>query len=514
MRKYILSIVLICSGLILLIYSYTRNSQTKYSETLFSKEALAFDNSFTAFINDVDNNIQLIQSNFSDTAKIKDTLNTRQYFLNFLQDNTYLTSIIFILNDYTIVTRKEENSLIFAVDSTETPDIVRWQRFEKEKLISSWQQSLEEPIKKTPWYQKLVQSMGQIQWFLRLKSEENNDELFYAGFSYSSGKVNSIIIMEFSRLNLLKNFKISSTYEHVNFSVKTAEGKKLNLANGIGNNAEQTEYIAEQNDSLHLITLNHFKKFDKIDTGTFNFNFNNETYWNSFKRFPEKTGILYYLLTVPNKDLQINMVANISSYLIWIGIIMMSFGLVLLFVKKSFFYRSNRMLIPPVKEILKEDENRYLEFKSSSRWDYRQEKTNPELEKVILKTLAAFGNTDGGILLIGVDDDKNILGLEKDFNTLKKSTADYYEIHLRNILHNLMGVKYISKNVRIQFETFEDQKVICKIKVIAADEPSYLKFKNKNGQVEEKFYVRSGNSSQEITSMAEINDYINTRFKK
>jgi hypothetical protein len=50
--------------------------------------------------------------------------------------------------------------------------------------------------------------------------------------------------------------------------------------------------------------------------------------------------------------------------------------------------------------------------------------------------------------------------------------------------------------------------------VFAAKEPLYLKIKNKNGILEEKFYVRSGNSSQEIISIAEINEYINTRFKK
>jgi hypothetical protein len=66
----------------------------------------------------------------------------------------------------------------------------------------------------------------------------------------------------------------------------------------------------------------------------------------------------------------------------------------------------------------------------------------------------------------------------------------------------------------MQFEICEDQKVICKIKINAADEPLFLKYKNKNGQVEEKFYVRSGNSSQEISSIADINDYINSRFKK
>jgi len=30
-----------------------------------------------------------------------------------------------------------------------------------------------------------------------------------------------------------------------------------------------------------------------------------------------------------------------------------------------------------------------------------------------MKTIAAFGNTDGGMLLIGVDDDKNILEVLK-----------------------------------------------------------------------------------------------------
>ena len=116
-------------------------------------------------------------------------------------------------------------------------------------------------------------------------------------------------------------------------------------------------------------------------------------------------------------------------------------------------------------------------------------------------------------LIIGVDDDKNIVGLEKDFQTLKKPDADYYEVHLRNIMHKLMGVKYVSKYIRTQFEKLEDGNWVCKIKVIPAKEPLYLKYKNKNGQLDEKFYVRSGNSSHEIETIAEINDYINSKFK-
>jgi predicted HTH transcriptional regulator len=148
------------------------------------------------------------------------------------------------------------------------------------------------------------------------------------------------------------------------------------------------------------------------------------------------------------------------------------------------------------------------------RWDQRQGKVNPDLEKVILKTLAAFGNTDGGILLIGVDDEKNVIGLDSDFKSLKKHDSDYYEIHLRNILHKAIGVKYVSKHIRTQFETTDEGKVVCKVRVIAGDEPVFLKFRDKNGNLDEKFFVRSGNSSQEIESIPEINDYINKKWKK
>jgi hypothetical protein len=49
-------------------------------------------------------------------------------------------------------------------------------------------------------------------------------------------------------------------------------------------------------------------------------------------------------------------------------------------------------------------ESDLVEFKSSARWDYREQKVNKALEHVIVKTLASFLNGKGGTLLIGVDD--------------------------------------------------------------------------------------------------------------
>ncbi len=510
MRKYILAIILILIGSFLLIYVYLQKNKSNYSETLFSQESKIFEKNFTQFVGRVKGNVDTLKINYKDSTRIKDTLYTRNFFMNLINADDLLNSVVFIQNNYKAAIVKEGKSVLFVIDSSKNQEIVRWQRFENKKLISSWKESFERPVNKSKWFKNLNKHKDQIKWLFDVYEDDGskNDQFLYAGYSNEANNVKNTLLLQYSRETILD--KLQLKYSNSKIRIESLLGNLLNFEMQDFNKSIQNKSFI---DSLNINIKTHFLKFKNDMDGTFNFSFKNEVYWNSFKRFPFETGILYYLLTIPNKDLQIIKKSPAKEIMKWVSIISIIVGLLILLVKKRFFYIPNRINIASVNEILQEDENRYLEFKSSMRWDYRQEKTNPELEKVILKTLAAFGNTDGGILLIGVDDDKNIIGLENDFNTLKKSNSDFYEIHLRNILHNLMGVKYVSKYIRTQFETCENGKEICKIKVIAASEPLYLKYKNKNGQIEEKFYVRSGNSSQEIKSIAEINDYINSRFK-
>ena len=515
MRKYFFALLLILIGISFLAFVYIDNTKTIYSETVFSDESKLFNESFIGFTNKANENIELIRSNFYNSANIRDTTNTRKFFLNFMKENPFLIAVVLFQNEYKIGVNRDKNSLIYALDSTEIADVVRWQRFESGNFISSWEESFEKPINTTPWFTKLNKNLDQIQWFFDSGlNKDNTNELFYAGYSYENGDVVSIILFRFERLKLTENFKVFSKFKDINLLVETSENKIMDLSSKSINGFRELKDVDSKGDSLSIHTIIHFKKFDKQNQGIFNFSYKDKVYWNSFQRFPAEAGILYYLLTIPDSEIQKVLLTNTKEILFWVGLVLIILGVLTLFVKSRVFYQNPRGQLPLVKELLTEDESRYLEFKSSSRYDYRQDKHNPVLEQVIFKTIAAFGNTDGGILLIGVDDDKNIIGLEKDFGTLKKSTADYYEIHLRNNFHNLMGVRYVSKYIRMQFEECENKKMVCKIKVFPAKEPLYLKVKNKNGLLEEKFYVRSGNSSQEIKSIAEINEYINTRFKK
>ena len=107
----------------------------------------------------------------------------------------------------------------------------------------------------------------------------------------------------------------------------------------------------------------------------------------------------------------------------------------------------------------------------------------------------------------------NERSMEPDFKTLKKQDADYFELHIRKLINNQFGIRFSNKHLLIQFPEFEG-KIICVIYITSGDSPLYLKTRNKQGHEVEKFYVRSGNASQEISSLQEINEYVNDRFSK
>ncbi len=72
--------------------------------------------------------------------------------------------------------------------------------------------------------------------------------------------------------------------------------------------------------------------------------------------------------------------------------------------------------------LIRAGEGAHTEFKSTARWDVRQDKLNKAMERQIVKTIAAFSNHEGGNLIVGVDDDGDAVGLEMGYQTLRKKT--------------------------------------------------------------------------------------------
>jgi ABC-type amino acid transport substrate-binding protein len=156
--------------------------------------------------------------------------------------------------------------------------------------------------------------------------------------------------------------------------------------------------------------------------------------------------------------------------------------------------------------IIDKGENDAIEFKSSLRWDYKQEKINKALEYVIVKTISAFMNTDGGMLFIGIDDEGNALGLEKDYATFSKKNRDGFLLALTNLINLHLGKsshRFIDVNI-----IAINEKDVCIVKIERSDRPVFLGQKDN-----EEFYIRASASSQPM-GMREAYQYINSHWGK
>jgi predicted HTH transcriptional regulator len=156
-----------------------------------------------------------------------------------------------------------------------------------------------------------------------------------------------------------------------------------------------------------------------------------------------------------------------------------------------------------------EGESELLEFKSSLRWDYQQGCINKALENVVVKTVAAFANANGGTLLIGINDDFKTLGLENDYASLG-ADKDKFELHLRSILASQISTSFVASLEKTQFPVINDVE-ISQVDVLPSPQPIFLSVADKNGVKSEKIYVRNGNSSHEL-SMSEFDQYRKGRF--
>lgn len=156
-------------------------------------------------------------------------------------------------------------------------------------------------------------------------------------------------------------------------------------------------------------------------------------------------------------------------------------------------------------EIIALGEGQFVEFKASLVWDYRQQKPNKALYEPVMKNLVAFMNSSGGVLVIGVDDDGGILGLDPDYQTMKKPNSDGFENVFNMAFNSMIGVEF-RRFVQVDFPQVEG-KEICVVRVQRAPEPAYL-----SHQGTEKFYIRTGNSSQAL-SVSKATRYIQSHFR-
>ncbi len=138
--------------------------------------------------------------------------------------------------------------------------------------------------------------------------------------------------------------------------------------------------------------------------------------------------------------------------------------------------------------LIAEGESEKVEFKSTLRWNLHTGKPDKRMENACLKTVAAYLNSEGGVLLVGVQDDGAVLGMETD----SFPNEDKLLLHWNNLVRTHIGGEF-GGFIRSSLESVSDKRILV-VQGLRSPQPAFFRRDN-----DEFFYVRSGPSTNALS---------------
>ncbi|OQK16067.1 AAA family ATPase [Methyloprofundus sedimenti] len=212
-------------------------------------------------------------------------------------------------------------------------------------------------------------------------------------------------------------------------------------------------------------------------------------------------------------QLKTSLMGGTPAKTVFLGQVGAVFGLIIAFIYELLHWRLQRIgrlsseLSVNLHTLIMQGEGPSVEFKSSLRWDLEQNRVNRALETVVLKTLAGYLNSSiGGTLLIGVSDSGQIIGLEKDYKSLKRQDQDGFEQAIITAISTQLGAD-LCQYVKVLFHVVNG-KHVCRLIVLASPRPVFLNQGNTP-----KFYLRTGGGTRDL-NIQEAVEFIAHRWKR
>ena len=159
-----------------------------------------------------------------------------------------------------------------------------------------------------------------------------------------------------------------------------------------------------------------------------------------------------------------------------------------------------------VRQLVRNGESVVVEFKSTARRNLHTGASDPAISWAVVKTLAAFMNTHGGTLLVGIDDAGGAVGIEQDYDFVKGRDRDGWELWLTAVVKTALGPN-AATDLQVRFCTIDDSTV-TRIDVRPDVKPVFATRKDKPQEV---FFVRLLNSTEELSGQALL-DYRRKRW--
>ena len=231
-------------------------------------------------------------------------------------------------------------------------------------------------------------------------------------------------------------------------------------------------------------------------------------WWAAFVQIYDDSDVLWLGVLVPESDL-LGILSRKGSFIIIVALAVLAAGILLAILLVGKYRRLLKNMpktsiddtdaVNEIQALIGAGESAALEFKSTMRKNLRTGKAGKEIELAWLKTVVAFLNTDGGILLIGVSDQGEILGLEED----GFENEDKCRLHFKNLINQHIGLEF-SQYIQLVLQPVQD-KLIAAVECERSCKPVFLS----TGK-EEDFYIRSGPASVKL-SVSKALKYLQTQ---
>lgn len=159
---------------------------------------------------------------------------------------------------------------------------------------------------------------------------------------------------------------------------------------------------------------------------------------------------------------------------------------------------------PELLSLIASGESATVEFKQAACRNPHTSRNDNNMRNNIVEAVAAFMNSSGGTLLIGIADDGTITGVGVEYATVNASKANWdgYELFLADLLNKSLSVTAAFQYFTITRHTLNGRD-IAQVQVKPASEAVY---------VNNKLYVRVGAQSKELQGPDMIS-YVNRHWK-
>ena len=160
---------------------------------------------------------------------------------------------------------------------------------------------------------------------------------------------------------------------------------------------------------------------------------------------------------------------------------------------------------PELMDLIAGGESQEVEFKAHSTVTGRHAKEEGAqgVASVVRAVAAMLNSATGGTLLIGVEDNGAICGVEGEYAAVDKSKRNWdgYELYLANTLRAKLSARNAFMHYQIERRSALGHDV-CLVRITPADEPVYI---------DKRLYVRTFNQTVEMLG-PDLIDYVSRRF--